>query len=145
MLPHFQLIICWPSQWLSSKESACNTGDLGLFPVSGRSPKGGNGNPLQYTCLENPQNRGVYWLHGVAKSQTRLSTHAQTSAIQILLLAVIPQNHEILSSLSCCKVKRCSMNWLRGHPNKCTKQEDSFTSQSGRVTPWKMKSHSKAT
>ena len=36
-------------------ESACNAGDLGLIPVSGRSPGGGNGSPLQYSCLENPQ------------------------------------------------------------------------------------------
>ena len=38
-----------------SKESACNTGDLGLIPGSGRSPGEGNGNPLQYSCLENPR------------------------------------------------------------------------------------------
>ena len=37
-----------------SKESACNAGDLGLIPGSGRSPGGGHGNPLQYSCLENP-------------------------------------------------------------------------------------------
>ena len=36
------------------KESACNAGDLGLIPGSGRSPGEGNGNPLQYSCLENP-------------------------------------------------------------------------------------------
>ena len=36
------------------KESACNAGDLGLIPESGRSPGGGNSNPLQYSCLENP-------------------------------------------------------------------------------------------
>ena len=37
-----------------TKESACNEGDLGLIPGLGRSPGGGNGNPLQYSCLENP-------------------------------------------------------------------------------------------
>ena len=37
-----------------SKESACNVGDLGLIPGLGRSPGGGHGNPLQYSCLENP-------------------------------------------------------------------------------------------
>ena len=50
-------------------------GDLGSIPGSGRSPGEGNGNPLQYSCLENPMNGGA-WLatvHGVAKSQTRLS------------------------------------------------------------------------
>ena len=38
-----------------SKESACNVGDLGLIPGLGRSPGGGHGNPLQYSCLENPR------------------------------------------------------------------------------------------
>ena len=41
------------------KESVCNAGDLGLIPGSGRSPGEGNGNPLQYSCLENPMNRGA--------------------------------------------------------------------------------------
>ena len=59
---------------LDSKESACNTGDPGLMPGSGRSPGEGNGYPLQYSCLENPMDRGAWWatVHGVAKSQTRL-------------------------------------------------------------------------
>ena len=52
------------------KEFACNTENLGLIPGSGRSPGGGNGNPLQYSCLENPMDRGAWWatIHGVAKS-----------------------------------------------------------------------------
>ena len=40
-----------------SKESACNAGDLGLIPGLGRSPREGNGNPLQYSCLENPMDK----------------------------------------------------------------------------------------
>ena len=54
------------------KESACNGGDLGLIPGSGRSPGEGNGNPFQYSCLENPMDRGAWQaiVHGVAKSQT---------------------------------------------------------------------------
>ena len=57
------------------KASACNVGDLGSIPGSGRSPGEGNGNSLQYSCLENPMDRGAWWatVHGVAKSQTRLS------------------------------------------------------------------------
>ena len=56
-------------------KSACNAGDPGLIPGLGRSPGEGNGNPLQYACLENPMDRGAWWatVHGVAKSQTRLS------------------------------------------------------------------------
>ena len=43
------------------KEFTCNPGDLGLIPGSGRSPGEGNGNALQYSCLENPMGRGVWW------------------------------------------------------------------------------------
>ena len=43
-----------------SKESACNTGNPGLIPGSGRSPGEGNGNPFQYSCLENPMDRGAW-------------------------------------------------------------------------------------
>ena len=56
------------------KESACNVGDPGSIPGSGRAPGEGNGHPLQYSCLENPIDRGVWWgtIHGVTKSRTRL-------------------------------------------------------------------------
>ena len=51
------------------KASACNAGDLGLIPGSGRSPGEGYGNPLQYSCLENPMDGGTWWatVPGVAK------------------------------------------------------------------------------
>ena len=54
-----------------------DTGDSVLIPGSGQSPGEGNGNPLQYSCLENSMDRGAWWatVHGVAKSQTQLSTH----------------------------------------------------------------------
>ena len=57
------------------KESACNAGDIrdvGSVPGSGRSPGGGNGNPLQYSCLENSMDRGTWWatVYGVAQSRT---------------------------------------------------------------------------
>ena len=57
------------------KESACNAGDAGLIPGSGISSGEENGTPLQYSCLGNPTDRGVWQatLHGVTKSQTRLS------------------------------------------------------------------------
>ena len=57
------------------KASACNVGDLGSIPGSGRSPGEGNGNPLQYSCLENPMDGGAWWatVHRVAKSRTQLS------------------------------------------------------------------------
>ena len=56
------------------KESAWNVGDLGLIPGLGRSPGEGNGNPLQYSCLENPMDRGA-WRLQVAKSQRGLSDY----------------------------------------------------------------------
>ena len=57
------------------KESTCNIGDPGSIPGSGRSPGGRNGYPLQYSCLENPMDRGALWatVHGVAKSQAWLT------------------------------------------------------------------------
>ena len=57
------------------KETACNAGDLGSIPGSGRPPGEGNGNPLQYPCLENPMDRGAWWaaVPGVTKSWTQLS------------------------------------------------------------------------
>ena len=54
------------------KESACNAGDLGSVPGLGRSPGGGHGNPLQYTCLENPHGQRNLLVHGVTKIQTQL-------------------------------------------------------------------------
>ena len=57
------------------KQSACNAGDPGSIPGLERSPGEGNGNPLQYACLENPIDRGVWraTVHGVTKVWTRLS------------------------------------------------------------------------
>ena len=53
--------------------SACNSGDLGSILGLGRSPGEGNGNPLQYSCLENSMDGGAWWaiVHGLTKSQTR--------------------------------------------------------------------------
>ena len=55
-----------------SKESACHMGDPGSIPGLGRSPEKGNGNPLQYSCLENSMDRGAWQatVHGVARSRT---------------------------------------------------------------------------
>ena len=62
-------------QWLSSKESVCNAGDLedsGSIPGLGRYPGRGHGNPLQYSCLENPMDRGDWpaTVNGVTKRRT---------------------------------------------------------------------------
>ena len=62
------------------KHLVYNAGDLGSIPGSGRSSGEGNGNPLQYSCLENPMDGGAWWatVHGVSKSRTRLSNFTFT-------------------------------------------------------------------
>ena len=71
-----------------NKASACSAGDLGSIPGSGRSPAEGNGNPLQYSCLENPVDRVSWWaaVHGITKSQTQLSDWAHTRHQQCIRL-----------------------------------------------------------
>ena len=99
-------------QWLTSKESSCNAGtagtrgDMDLIPSSGRSPGGGYGHPLQFSCLENPTDRGVWQaiVHRTAKSQiwlNGLSMHSHASST-IYLLSV--------SFFS--KSKSCVDKWL---------------------------------
>ena len=69
--------LCWNFRFRVSevKASACNAGDLGSIPGSGRPPEEGNGNPLRYSCLENPMDGEAWWatVHGVTKSRTQLS------------------------------------------------------------------------
>ena len=90
------------------EESACqyrDRRDSGSIPGLGRSPGGGNGNPIQYSCLENPMNRGGQWVitHGVAKSQTQLSTHTytHTSKTPLLLLKSEKKNFKQLLFFLC--------------------------------------------
>ena len=59
----------WLPWWLSGKESACNAGDSSSIPGLGRSPGGGKGNLLQYSCLENPTDRGAWWAVALSFSQ----------------------------------------------------------------------------
>ena len=68
-------IIPWTIRGSEGKEPTCSAGDPGSIPGSGGSSGEGNGNPLQYSCLENSMDRGAWWatVHGVTKSQTRLS------------------------------------------------------------------------
>ena len=79
------LLLIGLPQWLSGKESAYNagaSGDAGLIPVLGRSPGGGHGNPLQYSCLENPMDT----VHRVAKNRPRLSDFTITESLPLFLL-----------------------------------------------------------
>ena len=69
-------------------------GDSGLIPGLGRYPGEGNGNPLQYSCLKNPMDRGALQVHGVPKSQTRLKDEAQHSinTVRASLVAQMVKN-----------------------------------------------------
>ena len=93
LTPHLPVLLCHLPSCLSGttfpdgfpggsagKESACNAGDLGSIPGLGRSPGGGHGNPLQYSCLENPhrQKSVVGYGHGVTRSWTGLSDYAHS-------------------------------------------------------------------
>ena len=68
------------------KHPPANAGDRGSIPELGRSPGVGNGNPLQYSCLENSMNREI---HGVAKTQTQLNMHTHTAIYVTLTNSVI--------------------------------------------------------
>ena len=76
---------------LEVKASAYDAGDLGSIPGLGRSPGEGNGNPLQYSCLKNPMDRGAWWttVHGVAESQTRLSDFTSSVTLNSFPICVI--------------------------------------------------------
>ena len=75
----FQIELHW---WLSGKKSACSAGDLGPIPALGRSPRGGHGNPLQYSCLENPRKMdGEDWQAAVTQSDMTEVTKQQQQHI----------------------------------------------------------------
>ena len=78
------------------KNLPANAGDVGLTPGLGKSPGEGNGNPLQYSCLENPMDGEAWWatVHGVAKSRTRLSdvTFTFTGVLWASQVALVVQN-----------------------------------------------------
>ena len=85
------------------KEPARNAGDQGLIPGWGISPGEENGNPLQYSCLEKPMDRGAWWakVHGVTKSQTRLSSQHFTAGLRALVcLTLSGWDHPALPSVT---------------------------------------------
>ena len=101
---------CLRAQWVSQvtlvvKNPPANSGDLrdmGSIPESGRSPGGGNGNPLHYSCLGNPMDRGAWWatVYGIAKSWTRLkrlSVHIEPIGN---VSHTLPRSREIWSETS---------------------------------------------
>ena len=85
------------------KASAANAGDPGSIPGSGRSPGEGNGNPLQYSCLENPIDWGAWWaaVHGVTKSRTGLSdfTYLFKSQVSVVIIIFFLVSLQTITSL----------------------------------------------
>ena len=104
--------------------SACNTGDPGLIPGLGRSPGEGNGNPLQYSCLENPMDRGAWYatVHGVTKSWTRLSGftftvyHRTASLLLHTILLMIFKFYKLFPCSSAGKESTCNAGDLGSIP-----------------------------
>ena len=89
-----------------SKESACNAGDPGWILGLGRSSGGGNGNPLQYPCLENPMDRGAWWatVHGVPKESDMTE--------RLTLLLSYQFSKHIMSCLENCPRETKSYSWV---------------------------------
>ena len=98
------------------KEATCNAGDPGSIPSLGRSPGEGNGNPLQYSCLENSMDGGAWWttVHGVAKSRTRLSDFTTftmpVSSTRVCVCVLVTQ-----SCLTLCGPMDCSLPGSSDH------------------------------
>ena len=82
--------------WFSSKESACNAGDVGSVLGSGRSPGGGHGDPLQYSCLENSMDRGAWWATKVRNDLARTHSHRTHACTGC---AYLFKNHSMGSNL----------------------------------------------
>ena len=89
------------------KGSACNAGDLGLIPVSGRSPGEGASNPLQHSCLENPMDRGAWRpaVHGVARVKYDLATKPPP---YLNGLVIFPFSRWCSGKEFACQCRRCT-------------------------------------
>ena len=129
------------SPWGSDgKASACNAGDLGSILMSGRSPGEGNGNPLQYSCLENPMD-GRAWqatVHGVTKSLTRLSmeTHIlslnQSVHVTALTNRIQRKEYYMRQKDTTSSGAFCLRGWHWGNQPRC--HEEAQTSLPGETT-----------
>ena len=117
--------------WLSGKTLPTRAGDPGLIPGSGRSPGGGNGRPLQYSCLENPIDRGTWraTLQGVAKESTRLSEQTDS----MWLIYSIPMISMLVRNITVPRYhKKCTGSWSSLHP-KTLNEKWNFSSILGQV------------
>ena len=118
-LPH-NILYTGLHQWLSSIDFACNagaSGDIGSIPGWRRFPGGGQGNPLQYSCLGNPMDRGAGQptVHGVAKSRTqlkRLHVHGFSFSYKNCYLKVREVGEVLITSVTHTKRDSCSISYL---------------------------------
>ena len=120
--------------WLSTKESACSTGDASWIPEWGRSPRVGNSNPLQYSCLENPMHRRAWWgaVHGITKeSAERLNNNNEIFAV----LSIPVYEHSMCLCLFRSLISFISFLWFSG--NKYFTYFV-YTSVSSTVPSWRM-------
>ena len=119
------------------KESACNAGDPGSIPGWERSPEEGNGNPLQYSCLENTMDRGAWWatVRGIA----RVGHNDLTTNMMIILtftslaqtcLGPYPLTYRTLVPLVItCYARNCAKYWVYNTGDKQTRGTQSLISQ----------------
>ena len=101
------------------KNPPANAADMGLIPGLGRSPGEGNGNPLQYSCLENSMDGGAWWAmaHRVPKSRTRLSDFTFTFPVFIAALFTIAKTWKQTQGALTDEWKQKSI-WWRGMADK---------------------------
>ena len=83
------------------KESACNVGDLGSVPGSGRFYGEGNDNPLQYPCLENPMDIGAWWVQSMGSQRVRHDWETNTSLQEDIYITQEPMNYKLQLNVSC--------------------------------------------
>ena len=112
------------------KNPPTNAGDTGLIPGSGRSLGGGHGRPLQYSCLENPMDRGAWRAvaHGPQRARHDWSDSAQAHMVLTLLHTSLPARSSEAAPCS----KTCDYNTLK----KQKRELDSHQRRSGTVTKW---------
>ena len=91
MLHSIYLGLPW---WLSGKESSCTAGDEGLIPGSRSSPREGNVNPFQFSCLGNPMDRGALWatVYGVKESDTTYRLNNNIRTLYIINMFYYPES-----------------------------------------------------
>ena len=121
-------------RWLSGKEFACQAEDMGWIPQSGRPLREGNGNPLQYSCLGNPMDRGIWWttVHEVTKVHLMIWSHTEWSSelLKMVKLYALIQCFPGLAPFQLSPNKLCTSSLRMGIQNWFHSLRNSWTSLS---------------